>query len=164
MTTERSTIFPIPKNELYHWDDVEKVLKPLVDTDGLIGVKGQLQVGMTSSEIMQPVDIQSHYQQTIQTHSGAMIPPATWSQGNWIDTNGFDKIAYTMVNDANVSSKFNLQWSNDGTSNHHDQSIDTTANLRKGGEVPTLARYVRVVVRNDDTAPHTFNTFIYLKA
>lgn len=168
MTTNRSTKFMIPKNELYYWDEAEQVMKPLVDIDGIVQVKGQVQAQVTSSDIMQPIDIQSHYQQTIQTQSASMIAPSGYSiPATYLDSNGFDKIAISLVNDATTACGVHVYWSHDGTTLHGaDYGLLPNA-VRKDGVAiaDTKARYFKVVLVNyDTTAPHTMSAWAYLKA
>lgn len=165
METNRSTKFPIPKNELYYWDDVEKALKPLIDTDGAVAVKGEVSVGVTSSDIMQPVDLQSRYQQTIQTHTATMVAPDGVGQSVYVDTNGFDRLAVTVTTDSTMGTKIQLVWSNDGVSQHGVDSLSSTPDKWYTHETATKARYVKIyVVNNDASAPHTMSSWTYLKA
>jgi hypothetical protein len=112
-----------------------------------------------------PVDIQSRLAQTIQTHNAVSIATTAWSNGNWIDADGFDKVGVTMLNDASTSSQLNIQWSNDGSSIHGNENLLTTAtsNLRQG-ITDIKARYFRVQLNNGDTISHTMSAWAYLKA
>lgn len=155
----RNTDFPIPKSELYYYDEVEKVLKPLVDTDGL------MKVNIENSDIMQPIEIQGHLQTTIQTHNGVTIAPSSSNDSVFIDTLGFDKIAVTVLNNASTTSAVTIKWSHDGATVVADDSLNitNTAN-RKAGITDTKARYAQVSITNSDTAPHIFSAWAYLKA
>jgi hypothetical protein len=122
-------------------------------------------VTIIGADIIQPVDIQSHYQQTIQNINAVSLPATTGSTtGTWIDCDGFDRIAWTVMNDAGTSLTHQLVWSHDGTTQHGtDQSISAT-NRWQINETSTKARYVRVFVSNPDAAAHTVSAWIYLKA
>jgi hypothetical protein len=128
---------------------------------------GAINTNITGSEVMQPVDIQSRYQQTIQSHAGVMVAPNVWSSmTGWIDTNGFDSIALTVKNDAATNAKGNIDWSHDAANTHgSDIVIPTSANFTLAGSVPTKARYAKVVIQNQDAAAsHTLSAWAYLKA
>lgn len=168
MSVNRNTKYPVPKNELYFWDDVEKVLKPLVDTDGLLAVKsaGDFSVGISSSEIMQPVDIQSHYQQTIQGHVGVTIPPESYSSSVWIDTAGFNELAISVQCASSQSHAMTTDWSFDGVNPQGFESVKDlpSAGTRMTVSIPTKARYIKFNVRNNLTTPNTVSSWVYLKA
>jgi hypothetical protein len=36
----------------------------------------QRDVTIIGSDVIQPIDIQSHYQQTVQAHNGVVVPPS----------------------------------------------------------------------------------------
>lgn len=166
----RESIFPLPKNELFYWNQEEGVLKPLVSDNGVLTVKpdGTIQVNIVGTDIMQPIDIQSHYQQTIQTHTGAMVAPnGTSLSAVWVDTSGFDRIGVTLLNDANASSRLHIHWSNDGITTHgFDVDICPASTYRqRAGETTAKARYMKIEVQNaDTTTPHTMSAWAYLKA
>jgi hypothetical protein len=124
---------------------------------------GAMSTNLASTDIMQPVDIQSHYQTTIQTHSGMMIAPSAASTSSWVDTNGFDRIALTLLNDAATTSVSQFVWSHDGTTQHGIDDVVTSTSKWKTYEAATKARYVRVYVSNSDTAAHTMSAWVYLK-
>jgi hypothetical protein len=130
-------------------------------------IGGSANAVITGSDVMQPVDIQSHYQTTIQTHTGVMAAPNSWNTAAaWIDTIGFDRIAVTLSNDAAVQSSVNIMWSHDGTNSQGEDSgvITTGTAIRKAGETATKARYAKVSISNADAAAHTMNAWAFLKA
>jgi hypothetical protein len=159
--TTRSTDFPIPKSELYYYDENENVLKPLVDVDGLV------KVNVENSDIMQPIEIQGRLSTTIQTHNGTSIAKDQWASGAWIDTVGYSEIAVTLLMDAGTNNSVALEWSNDGVNKHGGETLLGVSTAKeRAGSTPTKARYVRVSVQNSDTVttPHTVSAWAYLKA
>jgi hypothetical protein len=126
---------------------------------------GSANAVITGSDVMQPVDIQSHYSQTIQTHTASVVPPSSWNGPLWIDTNGFSEIAVTFLNDAATTSSISIEWSNDGTTKQGTESVAPNGAFKERvASVPTKARYARVAVWNGDTVAHTISTWAYLKA
>jgi hypothetical protein len=126
---------------------------------------GAINTNIASTDIMQPVDIQSHYQTTIQTHNAVSVATVTISHSAWIDTNGFDKVAITMLNSAATSSYIDLYWSNDGINVHGaNYSQQSSTALSKAFEIPTQARYLRISLYNANTASNTMSAWAYLKA
>ncbi|MCP1324265.1 hypothetical protein [Bacillus sp. S0628] len=118
-----------------------------------------------ASDIMMPVDLQSHHQETIQTHNNVVVAPTTWNNGAWIDTSGFNEVAITMSNNASTKNKVNVHWSHDGVNSHGDESIlEEGTSASRAGIVATKARYFRVCLNNGDVAPHNMSAWVYLKA
>lgn len=124
-------------------------------------------VEIYGSNIMQPVEIQGHLQTAIQTHNAVSVGPTNGTASSaWMDTNGYDQVALTLMNDAGVSSSGTLQWSYDGTNIHGEETVlaaGGTARYRTAS-TDTKARYVRVILTNPDAAAHTMSAWLYLKA
>jgi hypothetical protein len=132
-----------------------------------MGIKTGLQHDATiaESEVMLPIDIQSHYQQTIQTHAGVMIAPSVGSGSVFIDTNGFNEIAFTVANDATTATSIDVTWSHDGTSTQGvEYGVIPGTPRYKAINIPTKARYAKLTITNTDTAAHTISAWAYLKA
>lgn len=123
-------------------------------------------VEVYGSNIMQPVDIQSHLQTTIQTHNAVSVPATTGlGIGVWIDTNGYDQVAVTFMNDAATASQVNIEWSNDAATRHGIDILIASGTLKeRSGLTGTRARFTRVVLLNTDAAAHVMSAWIYLKA
>jgi hypothetical protein len=121
---------------------------------------------LESSDVQIPIEIQGHLAQTIQTHAGVTVAPTNSSEGVWIDTQGFSYVGATFVNDASTASSLSFQWSNDGVNFHGYESVVSSSTTRqKAGGTETKARYLKVVVWNNDTAtPHVISAWVYLKA
>jgi hypothetical protein len=135
------------------------------------GSNGSINMQLTGSNMIQPVDIQARLSQTIQTHSGVVVAPAGNGVGAYFDCDGFDKVGITFscstAPTANDKLYINVDWSNDGTSHHglEVMPVKMVINLtRSAGILEVKARYCRIVVVNVDTPPHTVNAFAYLKA
>ena len=147
-----------------------------VDDDGNLLIKiagtedsggGSLKVTLDNSTIRLPVDVQSRYPQTIQTHSGVMIgpTPATNSSG-WMDCSEYNHIAVTALSSGN-GIVAEVQWSNDGVNRHGGRGskvINAPALNDGDGIVETRAKFFRVVLQNTNTEPQTMSTWAYLKA
>jgi hypothetical protein len=138
-----------------------------MDDDGL--VKQRTVTTLTGSNIRQPQDIQSHLQTTIQTHNAVSVPTGTWNQSSsWIDTDGFDKVAISILSDLTVAGSALVLWSNDGSTRHVSESLSLVPNnnafTTTGAITDTKARYMQVSVKNTDTVNRTFTVFAYLKA
>lgn len=137
-----------------------------VSIAGANSAGGALGVDIQSSQVIQPVDVQARYAQTIQTHNAVSVAASGSSNGAWIDSNGFDYIGVTFNNDAGTSSYLKFEWSNDGTNVHGEETgILNNTNMRKSYDIRTRARYFRLVLVNGDTAAaHIMSAWVYLKA
>lgn len=140
-----------------------------VEPDGLNGTKGNMRVTTADSAIMQPVEIQGHLSQTIQTHNAVSVPLSgnSIAPTNWIDCGGFDQIAVTLLNDAATASKVSILWSHDNATTHGvdwDILLSGTTQqrvIRTG----VKARYMKVRLDNADTAAaHVMSAWAYLLA
>jgi hypothetical protein len=125
-----------------------------------------LAVKTSSSDIIQPVDIQSRLQTTIQTHNAVSVAAGSTSQSAWIDCAGYDKIALNLKNDASTSSLGHIYWSTDGVNAHgFDNSVlPSNTTSVKSGITDVKARYARIDIHNGDTVAHTMSAWAYLKA
>lgn len=138
-----------------------------VEPDGLNAAKGNMRVTTADSAIMQPVEIQGHLSQTIQTHTAVSVPLSGTNQGpaSWIDTNGYFSIGTMVRSDASHSLTLKLVWSNDGVNIHNTQSLVTGTGSDASGHTETRARYVKVQIENGDAAAaHVMSAWAYLKA
>lgn len=127
---------------------------------------GALGVNVKQSDAIVPVDIQNRLASTIQTHAGvAVAGSGSASQASYMDCDGFDKVAITLLNDASLASSANILWSNDGTTNHGSETVIVSGPTSiKAGVTDIKARYAKVQVVNGDTAVHTMSAWAYLKA
>jgi hypothetical protein len=124
-------------------------------------------VKISESEIAVPIDEQSNYSQTIQTHANAVVPATNGeSNGAWIDCDGFDKMAVSMTTSSSSGNTgCYVHWSNDGTNIHGTETVLSPAQalIHSTKIVDVKTRYVRVVATNTHTTPITVNTWTYLK-
>lgn len=112
----------------------------------------------------QGVNINGRKQTTIQTHTNQTIASNSWSTSSWFDANGFDKLALTLKNDAATSTIINLNWSNDGVTQHGTENIGTSNTSQTRAMITdTKARYFNVAVQNTDTISHVINVWVFLK-
>lgn len=131
-----------------------------------IGQSSPLPTKVIESTIMQPVDLQGRYQQTIQTHNAVSVTATTGtSASSWIDTNGFNEIALNILNDANTASKADIHWSSDGVTIHgQDKDVLSSSVSSKSTIIPTKLRYMKVILFNTDASSHIMSAWAYLKA
>lgn len=128
------------------------------ETDNGVSIKG--------SDIMQPVDIQSIYAQTVQGQNGTIIAPSTTNNSSFIDVFGFSEVAITLLlTGGSGNSKIECRWSHDGVNLHGWEEVlgNGTGTLR-AVNVPIKARYISLSVVNGDTVPRTCSVWMYLKA
>jgi hypothetical protein len=126
---------------------------------------GALDTNLKASEIIQPVDIQARYSQTIQTHNAVSVGASGSSASNWINCDGFDNVAVSLLNDASATNKVDVAWSHDGINQHTFETVcNTTSAKYNVGEVGIKAQYCKLVLINSDTASHTMSAWAYLKA
>jgi hypothetical protein len=131
-----------------------------------MGVKTGLQndAAIVESGIMVPVDVQSRYQKTVQTHNAVSISATSWSNSNaWLDCSGFEKIAVTFKHEATISTTIEMQWSNDGATHHGRETSFTGTAIDGVAVVEVKARYFRISIRNGDAAAHTTSVWAYLR-
>jgi hypothetical protein len=124
-----------------------------------------LAVKTSSSDIIQPVDIQSRLQTTIRTHNAVSVAANSTSASAFIDCIGYDKIALSLSNDASTSSLAHIYWSHDGVNNQgYEPNVIASDTLSvKSGETTVKARYARVYIHNADTVAHTMSAWAYLR-
>lgn len=170
----RISKFPLPKNELYWWDENEGVYKPLTE-DGVVSVKiagtedtgtGSLGVTVKESDVMVGVDIQGKYTKTVQTHTAVTVPATTgYNTSAWIDTEGFDKISIALLNDASTANSASIAWSHDGVTVHGNETnvLPSNTTNQKIAVTEVKARFCRVIVYNTDASVHVMSAWAYLK-
>jgi len=112
------------------------------------------------------VDIQYRKQKMVPTHAGVLITNGSTSFGTnvWIDTDGFNEIALTLINSVAGNTLFDVYWSHDNATIHGaNYGQGNSAALAKGIVLPILARWVKISVGNNHTAPSTISAWTYLK-
>jgi hypothetical protein len=138
-----------------------------------IDASNPLPVDVNTADAIQPTDIQSHLQTTIQTHNAVSVAISAWSvESNWHDSDGYITISGTIKNDSSsVNNGVAILWSNDGT-NLHGQDVTLASGSGAGYDgtarsfsVPTKARYFKIAIANyDSVAAHTMSAWTYLTA
>ena len=126
---------------------------------------------ITGSDIQQPVEIQGHITQSIQTHNAVSIAAnGNNTNSTWQDANGFVDLALSVISDSGTAQfAATVLWSHDGTNVHGAEVVISGgaaiwANSR-AGQAPIKARYFKVVLLNSDSAvAHTMSAYAYLKA
>jgi hypothetical protein len=131
------------------------------------GEKNPLPVSVEDSGAAAQTDLQYRKQTTKVTHANVNVPINSYSLlADWIDTDGFDKVYIMSTIDAAVTNSFDVHWSHDKTTMHHNDSAisGSTNSLSKHVLLDTKARWMKVHLRNSDTvAPHVMSGFVYLK-
>jgi hypothetical protein len=123
-----------------------------------------LRVKATTDDII-PVDIQAHLASTIQTHNAVSVGAGLWSHSTWIDCDGFDKLAFNLLNDASTSCIGYVKWSTDGVNEHgFDEILPSVALDKRSAEIGVKLRYAKLSIKNGDTISHIMSGYAYLKA
>jgi hypothetical protein len=122
-------------------------------------------VHLTGGNVQQPTDLQSRFQQTIQTHNAVSVSSVNSSFSTWIDTMGYTDIAVTLKNDAATDSQVDIGWSHDGVSMVGREFAVVPRNTvqYKVGLTQTKSRYAQIIPYNADVAAHTMSAWAYLK-
>lgn len=148
------------KRGQYQYNDDGTVSQLVSITEAAANGSG---LGVTTGDIL-PVDIQSRYAQTIQTHNAVSVATG-WSNGLWQDADGFDKVAVTLKNDASTSNTANIEWSNDGVAIQGVETIIANSTTNNRSAITEIKmRYFRVNIYNGDAVAHTMSAWAYLKA
>lgn len=132
----------------------------------IAGAEGSSGAVPVSSNEMLPVDIQSRYAQTIQTHNAVSVGASGFSLGSWIETKGYDKVVLSVKTDVQHALRIKCHWSMDGTNAAigNDYVLNVTA-TEGNIEIPVKLPWLRVEIRNDDSATaHVMSAYAYLKA
>jgi hypothetical protein len=128
------------------------------------GEKNPLPVSVEDSGGAAQVDIQYRKQKAIQTHAPAVVAANGTANGVYIDTDGYNEIAVTLTNDAATANQVHFHWSVDNGATLNALEMMTTSTISSSAViVPIKSRYVRVVLKNGDAAPHTMSAWAYLK-
>ena len=130
----------------------------------LVSIEGT-DSNITTNDII-PMEIQSRLASTIQTHNAVSVGASGNStSASFIDCDGFDKVALTLLNDAATNSQVDIYWSHDGSSNHGQETIIANGGgVRRNGITDIKARYAKMLVYNNDSAlAHTMSAWAMLK-
>lgn len=132
--------------------------------DGTVSQLVESNTTLAASNVIQPIDIQSHYQQAIQTHNAISINAGAISGGSWISTDGFDKISVNTKADVSTSYTLNIDWSFDNSNQTGSTSLASGTGVTKAAITDVMAPFFRVTIINNDAAAHTFSGWALLKA
>jgi hypothetical protein len=122
---------------------------------------------LDASDIMMPVDVQSHHQDYTQTHNGVVLAPSSGSSvgAGWIDVSGFDELSVHTQSTVASSYSVYIDWSFDGVNQHGTEGNSSTTATFKTLTVPTKAKYVRINIFNTATdAPKSVTSYLFMKA
>lgn len=120
---------------------------------------------------MLPVQFQEtlRTQLPVQTHTAVPITSGQWGTGQWIELTGYDKLALTVNMALGVGMTITVDFSHDGTT--YFTGIDiydgTALKYSSPSDIPVIAKYGRLAVKNKDTtanATKTTNAYMYLKS
>jgi hypothetical protein len=137
------------------------------DYEVVQGSNGSAQVTLAGSNVINPVDIQARYAQTIQPHSVVNIPAYERSYSQWIDVSGFNEIEISVIGEGDVFDCY-IEFSHDANrvvysdaySYHHDGGqIDLEGTFSQ--KVKT--RYVRLIIMNGQSGTLVSSSWLYLK-
>jgi hypothetical protein len=136
-----------------------------VKISGADSTGGAVNTNVKGSDIIQPVDIQARYAQTIQTHNAVSVPATTGaSDSAWLDTSNFSQVGVTVTNSSPTPMKAEILWSNDGLNMHHYEVIANGSIAYGGGHYDIKSRYFRIRLSNTDGTARIMSSWAYLKA
>jgi hypothetical protein len=122
---------------------------------------------LDASDIMMPVDVQSHHQDYVQTHNGVVLAPTNGSSvgTGWINVEGFDELSVHVQSTVASSYSIYIDWSFDGVNQHGTEGNTSTNTTFKTLTVGVKAKYVRINLFNTATdAPKTVTSYLHMKA
>ena len=105
-------------------------------------------------------------EETFQTHTSVNVNASSWSSPSaWIDTQNFSKIGLTFAFNASIDNELLVQWSHDALNIQGEEPslIPKMVARFRAGKFDTKARYVRVLIKNNDASARTLNSWLYLQ-
>lgn len=128
-------------------------------------LSGNIGVTIKDSDVMIPVDNQTRYQKTIQTHAGVTLPATSGTNDSvWIDATGYNELGLVLLNSAATNNQMDIHWSSDGVNTHGIESpLATSVGMYRATSLPIRARYFRLRVYNTDGSARTMSTWATLK-
>jgi hypothetical protein len=104
-------------------------------------------------------------QKTVETHKAVTVGAGATVYSEWIDMQGYDSLALTVLNSGATANTGTLEWSEDGQNKFIGVAVLANATSQERvGTSPNYLRYVRVALLNGHTAPVTMSSKIRLKA
>lgn len=136
------------------------------DNKELFVTDNPAKIGVSESEIIIPVDIQTRYAQTIQTHNAVSVVASGNSSSPWFDCSGFDKIAVMGQSNQALNWGIEIHWSDDSSSQRGLETLIAPSPANSKIQITDVkAKFFRVVVKNTDaTTSQIISTYTYLKA
>jgi hypothetical protein len=142
------------------------------DTNVSILGTPNVNANVTGSTIRQPVDIQSHMDNTIQTHNAVSIPlNSSSTPTTWQSSDGYQFIGISVMNDVNTTSiSATVVWSYDGaTIQGADLVIGNKVTNAWGNTISGItqvkAPFFKLIISNlDGAAAHTMSAWAFPQA
>jgi hypothetical protein len=131
------------------------------------GSGGAANVILNGSNVINPVDIQARYSQTIQTHSVVNIPDYDRSYSQWIDVSGFNEIEITAIGEGEPFDCY-IEFSHDA---NRIVFTDAFSYHTEGGQIDSeggfsqkvRTRYIRIIIMNGAPGVLVSSSWLYLK-
>jgi hypothetical protein len=124
---------------------------------------------VANSQIQQPVDIQSRYSLSVQTHANKSINSQWGDYGAdvWIDTDGFANVGLSISSNNFHDFSVDVAWSNDGVNVRglSNEVIPGGSNYKYASlksPLPVQNRYCKVIITNKSTSAKTYSAWLYL--
>lgn len=103
---------------------------------------------------------------TIRTHDSVNVPSGQTNMSDWINSDGFESVALTLLVNIPAPVAAIIQWSEDGI-NIDAEEVMMSSNVvlqARCIDTKTKACYFRVIVNNTGVEDHIITTKCYLKA
>jgi hypothetical protein len=128
-----------------------------------------MSIDSATGKIMPKHHIGSREQRFKKLHNNVSINSNANAPSGWEDAEGFNDISFSVQSDANTGTfTVTVLWSHDGVNTHGAQTVLSAAvgvwSNARTGQVATGARYYKLIIVNNDTAAHVFNSYAFLKA
>lgn len=108
------------------------------------------------------VSIENKASKTVKTHDGVPVNAGAFSITGWYDCEGYDKLGITGVIDG-VGMNVTVEFSHDKIVLASNSTTIGTAVASIGKEIPVLANYFRVTMKNNDSVSRTPNIWVLYK-
>lgn len=109
---------------------------------------------------------------TVQTHTSASAAPTNGTTlGNfpattdWIDTENFDKVVISVLNEGVYTHAANAYWSHDKANVHIDDvALTNNSANQRSATLEVKAQYFKLRITNTDASVRSFNAWAYFKS
>lgn len=145
---------------------VGTILTAIKDTEGIKKIEDDVNTKAVDSEIQQPVEMQSRYQDTVTALNAVSIGATSSSLSTYFPCEGYDTLAVTLQNSAATSSTVKVRWSHDGLADNGEETVLAAGSdqLRAGAPVKVKAKLARLEVTNGDGSARTISAWAFLQA